>query len=31
MQHRGGIIINLFIRAFNPPSRNAGFVDQGHD
>jgi len=30
-QHRGGIIFDLFIRAFSLPSRNAGFVDQGYD
>jgi len=30
-QHRGGIIFDLFIRAFNIPSRNVGFVDQGYD
>jgi len=30
-QHRGGIIFDLFIRAFNLSSRNVGFVNQGCD
>jgi len=30
-QHRGGIFFDFFIRAFNLPSRNVGFVDQGYD
>ena len=30
-QHRGGIIFDLFIRAFNLPSWNVGFVDQEYD
>jgi len=30
-QHRGGIIFDLFIRAFSLPSRNVGFVDQEYD
>jgi len=30
-QHHGGIIFDLFIRAFNLLSRNVGFVDQGYD
>ena len=29
--HRGGIIFDLFIRAFSLSSRNFGFVDQGYD
>jgi len=30
-QHRGGIIFDLFIRAFSLPSWNIGCVDQGYN
>jgi len=30
-QHRSGITFDFLIRAFNSPSWNVGFVDQGYD